>query len=60
MLRIDSELNYASANQTIFFFSNMWACYLEKQPNLKKWVEIKKELGSAGTNIFAQKHDQEL
>ena len=44
----------------LLFFSNMWACYLEKQPNLKKWVEIKKELGSAGANVFAQKHDREL
>ena len=45
----------------------MW--YLEKQPNFKKWVEIKKtrplapiaaKLATAGTKLFGLEHAQEL
>ena len=43
------------------FLSNNWVWYLEKRPNLKKWLEIKKtqplqliaaKLASAGTKPF--------
>ena len=50
------------------FLPGNWVWYLQKQPNLKKWVEIKikrplqpmaAKLASAGTKHFGLEHAQE-
>ena len=38
LVSMDAELNSALGNKKYYY----WVWYLEKQPNLKKWFEIKK------------------
>ena len=62
------RIKFCIGNWKVFLPGN-WVWYLEKQPNLKKWVKIKKtrplapiaaKLASAGTKLFWLEHAQEL